>query len=91
MANGLLTNSELLESIIGDLNEYLRNISVGQFVRANLLLTGIVQKVMNLKRTIDDDLKNREKTIAVLKEQLRAHGVEVVDFSPENIEEALNG
>ena len=91
MANGLLTNSELLESIIGDLNEYLRNISVGQFVRANLLLTGIVQKVMNLKRTIDDDLKNREKTIAVLKEQLRAHGVEVVDVDPENIEEALNG
>ena len=89
--SGLLTNKELINSIINDLNEYLKAQASGQMLQAAAIMAGVSQKLLNLYRTVDDDVKNRDETIETLKETLRQHGVEVVDVPPEKLEEALNG
>lgn len=88
--SGLLTNKELINSIINDLNEYLKAQASGQMLQAAAIMAGVSQKLLNLYRTVDDDLKNRDKTIDSLKQQLRAAGVEVIDVSPEKLEEVVN-
>lgn len=88
--NGLLTNKELINSIINDLNEYLKAQASGQMLQAAAIMAGVSQKLLNLYRTVDDDLKNRDETIDSLKQQLRAAGVEVIDVPPEKLEEVVN-
>lgn len=90
--NGLLTNKELINSIINDLNEYLKAQASGQMLQAAAIMAGVSQKLLNLYRTVDDDLKNRDKTIESLKEQMRSLGMEVVDMPPsEFLKEQNNG
>ena len=88
--SGLLTNKELINSIINDLNEYLKAQASGQMLQAAAIMAGVSQKLLNLYRTVDDDLKNRDETIDSLKHQLRAAGVEVIDVPPEKLEEVVN-
>lgn len=88
--SGLLTNKELINSIINDLNEYLKAQASGQMLQAAAIMAGVSQKLLNLYRTVDDDLKNRDETIDSLKQQLRAAGVEVIDMPPEKLEEVVN-
>lgn len=89
--NGLMTNKELINSIINDLNEYLKAQASGQMLQAAAIMAGVSQKLLNLYKTVDDDLKNRDETIDSLKQQLRAAGVEVIDVPPEKLEEVVNG
>lgn len=89
--NGLLTNKELINSIINDLNEYLKAQASGQMLQAAAIMAGVSQKLLNMYKTVDDDLKNRDETIDSLKQQLRAAGVEVIDVPPEKLEEVVNG
>ena len=78
--NGLLTNKELINSIINDLNEYLKAQASGQMLQATAIMAGVSQKLLNLYRTVDDDLKNRDEIIATLKDELRSCGREVIDI-----------
>ena len=91
MKNGILTNKELIGSLIQDLNNLVKEQQAGQHLQACQIIVGMTQKLVNLMKTIDDDVKNRDETIETLKETLRQHGVEVVDVPPEKLEEALNG
>jgi uncharacterized protein (DUF302 family) len=51
-----------------------------------------VQKLLNLRQTVDNDIKNRDETIESLKEQIRSLGMEVVDMPPsEFLKEQNNG
>ena len=86
MANGLYTNSELISSIISDLNSLLKEAASGQYIKSCVIVTGMAQKLANLKETIDNDLKNRDETIATLKEELRNHGVEIVEVHNEQLD-----
>ena len=83
MANGLFSNSELIDSLINDLNEVIRQTVSGQYLQACINVTGMTQKLTNLRKTIDNDLKNRDETIETLKQQLRAAGQSVVDVTAE--------
>lgn len=89
MANGIMTNRELIGSIIQDLNNMVKEQQAGQHIQACAIIVGMTQKLANLMKTIDDDVKNRDETIASLKNELRKCGVEVVDVAPENIEKEL--
>lgn len=87
----MYTNSELIGSILTDLNEMMKYQAAGQFIQATTLFVGIVQKLVQLRQHIDDDMKNRDETIQSLKDELRACGREVVDipadeFTGENME-----
>lgn len=87
----MYTNSELIGSILTDLNEMMKYQAAGQFIQATTFFVGIVQKLVQLRQHIDDDMKNRDETIQSLKDELRACGREVVDipadeFTGENME-----
>ena len=85
--NGIYTHSELIDSIMQDLNSLMKCHMIGEHVTACAIMTGISQKLLKLKEGVANDLKNREETIEQLKEELRACGREVVDVPVENIEE----
>ena len=85
--NGIYTHSELIDSILQDLNSLVKCHMIGEHVTACAIMTGISQKLLKLKEGVANDLKNREETIEQLKEELRACGREVVDVPVENIEE----
>lgn len=91
MANGILTNKELVGSLIQDLNNLVKEQQAGQHLQACQIIVSMTQKLANLYNTIDDEVKNRDEIIAKLKEELRACGREVVEVAPEGLEEALNG
>lgn len=91
MANGIMTNKELVGSLIQDLNNLVKEQQAGQHLQACQIIVGMTQKLANLYNTIDDGVKNRDETIAKLKEELQACGREVVEVAPEELEEALNG
>lgn len=90
MANGIHTNKELIYSVINDLNEFMKAQASGQMIQAASIIAGAAQKLSNLYKTVDDDLKNREETIESLKEQLRRAGMEVVEVAPDKLEEVIN-
>lgn len=85
--NGIYTHSELIDSILQDLNSLVKCHMIGEHVTACAIMTGISQKLLKLKEGVANDLKNREETIEQLKDELRACGREVVDVPVENIEE----
>ena len=87
----MLTNSELITTIITDLNNVLKEQAGGQYLNACSIIHGMVQKLVNLRANIDNDVKNRDETIASLKNELRSHGFEVVDVAPEDLEKELKG
>lgn len=80
MKNGTYTNQELIGTIINDLNDVLKLQNGGQHIQACAVVTGIAQKLVNLRQTIDDDLKNRDETISTLKARLLECGFEVVEM-----------
>ena len=91
MAKDLMTNSELISSIIVDLNSLPKCLIDGQFIQFCNIVTSMGQKLVNLRNTIDNDLKNREKTIETLKEELRAAGHGVKDMTPQQfIDEVMD-
>lgn len=85
MANGLYSNSEIVDSLISDMNTVIKETASGQYLQACCYITGMVQKLTNLRRTIDNDLKNRDETIEQLKRELRSAGREIVDVTPEKL------
>ena len=90
MANGVYTNSEIIDSLIVDLNSFLKEQISGQFLRSSLIAAQMAQKLTNLRETIDNDLKNRDQTIETLKEELRLAGHTVTDMTPEKFINHLN-
>ena len=90
MMKGLYTNSELVDSLINDLNNLLRLQMSGQYVQACCSVAQMAQKLVNLRKTIDNDMKSRDKTIETLKAELKAAGREVLDVPNQLIDNHIN-
>ena len=83
MTHGTYTNSELIDTIIVDMNNMIKEALSGQYIQICCIVTGMAQKLVNLKKGIDADLASKDKVIEQLKDQLRAAGAEVEDMAPE--------
>ena len=83
MANGIYTNEELADTLISDLNSLVKNVAGGQYIQACIIVTGMSQKMLNLKEGIKKDIDSKNRVIESLKEQLRQSGAEVNDMSIE--------
>ena len=83
MAKGLMTNEELVDSIISDLNMLVKNITGGEYIQFCARITGITQKLLNLKTGIKSDMDNKIRIIETLKDHIRNLGEEVKDMSIE--------
>lgn len=79
----MLTNEELVGTLISDLNSLVKNVAGGQYIQACIIVTGMSQKMLNLKEGIKKDIDSKNRVIESLKEQLRQAGAEVNDMSIE--------
>ena len=79
----MMTNEQLIDSIIKDCNNAVRAMLSGQYLLYCGLMAGVAQKLNNLKRGMANDLKNRDETIETLKEELRNAGKTVEDMPPQ--------
>ena len=89
MANGIYNNSELVKSLIVDMNALIKNEMCGEYVMACAIVTGMAQKLVQLQKNIDNDLKNRDEIIDDLKARLRACGQEVIEVPAEEYAKEL--
>ena len=85
MANGIYTNSELVDTMLSDMNNLLRYALDGQFVQACAVVTQVAQKLVTLRDSIKADIANKDKTIEELKQALRNAGNIVEDITPEEL------
>lgn len=81
MANGLLTNSELVDTLIVDLNNLPKSLMNGQYIQFCNIVTQMGQKLANLRTGIKADLDNKDRVIESLKHTIRNCGGEVTDMS----------
>lgn len=91
MANGIYTNSELLDSIFVDINSAIKEVISGQYINACTIVTSMAQKLANLRNTLNNDLKNRDEIIEQLKQELRDAGRGVEDMPPKDFVRVIAG
>jgi hypothetical protein len=83
MANGTYTNTELVDTIIVDLNNIPAKLIAGQFIQACAVVAQMGQKLANLRDGIKADIASKDRTIEELKHALRNAGETVEDLTPE--------
>ena len=64
---GLMDNEGLCDSLIVDLNNLLKVLIDGQFVKFCALIVGMVQKISNLKKGISDEMNLMKEKVDELK------------------------
>lgn len=79
-----MTNIELINSLLDDLNNMLKSSMNGQQLQACAILTGITQKLINLRSGVESEIKNRDEIIEKLKKELCRRGVEVAEIGGVN-------
>ena len=85
MGNGIYRNSELIGTLIVDLNSLPKLLIDGQFIAACNLVSQMGQKLSNLQKGIDNDLKNKDQTIDFLKQRLHDNGIKLEEIPAENL------
>lgn len=83
MENGLLSNSELVDTLIVDLNNLPKHLMTDQYIQFCNTVTQMAQKLINLRTGIKADLDSKDKVIESLKETIRNMGEDVKDVSIE--------
>ena len=64
---GLLDNDGICDSLILDLNNLIKLILNGQYIQFSATVTGMAQKLVNLKKGIKDDLDAMKEKVEELK------------------------
>lgn len=89
MENGTYTNSELVSSLIVDLNNMIKNFISGQYLAACGIANSMGQKLFNLRSGIESDLRAKDNVIEQLKAQLREAGMKIEDMSAQEFVQRL--
>lgn len=66
---GLYDNTGLCDSLLNDINNLLKQAVNGQFVQACVIVSGMAQKLINLKAGITNDTEALKKNIEELKRE----------------------
>lgn len=85
MAKGLLTNEELIDTLITDCNDAVGAIVSGNNIKFCKTMYEMVVKLVNLKNGIKSDMENKDMNIEHLKGLLHNLGHEVVEATPAEI------
>ena len=64
--NGLYDNEGLIDTIIVDLNDILKNMAAGQYIRICNIVVGMTQKLTNLKKNMKEELACKDQQVADL-------------------------
>ena len=65
-----MTHKELCNQLITSLNDLLKNMAAGQYIRVSSLTMDIVQLIQELRGSYAEDMKAKDDQIASLKEML---------------------
>lgn len=87
MNNGIYTTAELIDSLVLDLNNMVKNFMSGQCIAACGIVNAMGQKLVNLKAGVQADLKSKDEIIEKLKDSIRELGGECKTVP---VEEFLN-
>ena len=66
---GLYDNEGLCDTLISDLNGILKYAACGQYLQACAVVTGMAQKILNLKKGIKDDADSLKGKLEELKRE----------------------
>lgn len=83
MSNGILNNEELIDTLVADLNNLVKDMASGQYVHFCIVVSNMTQKLVNLKTGIKSDIDNKNEVIESLKQTIRNMGEDVKDVSIE--------
>lgn len=72
--DGLYTNAELVDTLIVDLNNLVKEQASGQYIQFCGIVVQMTQKLNNLKSGIVADLESKDKRIETLKNTIRELG-----------------
>lgn len=86
MANGLLSNEEMIDTLIVDCDNAVNAVITGNGIQWCKLMYEIVVKLSNLKRGIHADLQNRDENISILKQMLKDAGVDMQEVDLNELE-----
>ena len=86
--DGLYTNTELVDTLIVDLNNLVKEQLSGQYIQFCGIVVQMTQKLTNLKKGIISDLANKDEKIEALKNTIRELGGRCEDIP---INEFFNG
>ena len=87
--NGFMDNEGLIDSLIADLNNTIKNMASGQYIRVCHLVIEMVQKLQNLKNGVRADmdaLRDQVEDLKRLNNELaeKAFGAPVIEETEEN-------
>ena len=66
---GLLDNEGVCDSLINDLNNSIKLIANGQYIQFCAVVTGMAQKLINLKSGIKNDMDSMRNKVEELKRE----------------------
>ena len=64
---GLYDNEGMCDLLVADLNSLVKELANGQFLQFCIQITGMTQKIMNLKKGIHDDMQSMKEKVEELK------------------------
>lgn len=82
---GLYDNDGLIDSLVKDLNDLLKNMAAGQYIRVSSLTVEMVQKLQSLKSGMKKERESMDDQVQVLQQRLNDmaeqafHPIEIAD------------
>lgn len=64
---GLFDNEGMCDLIVSDLNNLVKELANGQYIQFCIMITGMTQKIMNLKTGIKNDMNSMREKVEELK------------------------
>lgn len=64
---GLVDNEGMCDLLVADLNNLVKELASGQFLQFCIRITGMTQKLMNLKKGIQADMDSMKEKVEELK------------------------
>ena len=87
---GLYDNEGLCDLLVSDLNTLVKELASGQYLQFCVIITGMTQKLMNLKKGIADEKGSMKKKVEELK-RMNDSLVEQITGLPVEKDGAENG
>lgn len=85
---GLLDNEGLIDSLIVDTNNLVKDLVSGQYVQFSRTIVYMIQKLANLKNNLKIEISSRDNEIALLRSQLQEIGDKLYGTPAENKDNA---
>lgn len=64
---GLYDNEGMCDLLVADLNNLVKKLANGHYLQFCIIITGMTQKIMNLKKGIQDDMASMKEKVEELK------------------------